>query len=120
MTKLIASIIPKVMVSITNNNILVSVITDNGNVFISSSSGILGYKGSKKSGIFSASAVGSNIVNKLLSRNINKVNVTFKGRGLGKEAFLAEFYKKNIMILQLEDKKVISFNGCRPSKRRRI
>jgi small subunit ribosomal protein S11 len=120
MKKLINCTIPKIMVSISNNNIIVSVITENGNVFITSSGGILGYKGSKKSGIFSASAIGLSIANKLINQNIKKVYITFKGRGYGKEAFLAEFYKKNIVILQLEDLKIVSFNGCRPSKRRRI
>lgn len=109
-----------ICVHISVNNIIVSLSNEKGETLKQFSGGSIGLKGTKKSGTYSAETLGENTSSLLSFSGVNTVRIIFKGRGPGREQFLFGFLKNNINLHSLEDKKLISFNGCRPPKKRRI
>jgi small subunit ribosomal protein S11 len=59
-------------------------------------------------------------INKYIQlKKIKKLNIYFKGNGLGRYNILKNLKKKKIKIRSLLDKTSIPFNGCRQKKMKR-
>ena len=101
-------------------NTMVSFTDSSGNVLCWSSSGLLGFKGSRKGTPFVAQAVAEDAVKKAKDCGVRSVDVFLKGPGAGREMTVRTIASMGIKIHSLRDVTPIPHNGCRPPKRRRI
>lgn len=102
------------------NNTLVSFTDMNGNVLSWSSSGKLGFKGSKKSTPFAAQQGVEDAAKVAKEYGIKSVEVYVKGPGNGREAAIRAIQSADIDVTLIKDVSPIAHNGCRPPKPRRI
>ncbi len=104
----------------TYNNTLVSLADKTGNVFVSASSGGLGFKGAKKSTPFAAAKVGELIGEKAALLGVKDVSVIIRGVGSGRESAMRSFAGKGIAITGIQDRTPVPHNGPRAPKPRRV
>jgi small subunit ribosomal protein S11 len=110
------------MISIqaTFNNTLITVADTQGNVISWSSSGKMGFKGSKKSTPYAAQVATNDAVEKAKEYGLQTAKVQIVGAGVGRESALRMLQGSNIVITNIEDMTYLPHNGCRPPKRRRV
>ena len=104
----------------TYNNTRVTLTDLSGNVFFTSSSGALGYKGAKKGTPFVAAQVGEVVGEQAVGAGVKKVSVKVKGVGAGRESAIRSFITKGIELLSIKDITPVPHNGPRPKKARRV
>ncbi|MEG1528499.1 MAG: 30S ribosomal protein S11 [Clostridia bacterium] len=102
------------------NNTLVTVTDANGNALSQSSSGSLGFRGSKKSTAFAAQQAAETAVGKAKEYGLQSVEVYIKGPGQGRESAIRALQTAGLQVTLIKDVSPIPHNGCRPPKRRRI
>lgn len=102
------------------NNTLVTFSDTEGNVISWSSSGKLGFKGSKKSTPFAAQQSVEDAAKAAKEHGIRSVEVYVKGPGNGREAAIRALQTAEINVTMIRDVSPIAHNGCRPPKTRRI
>lgn len=102
------------------NNTLVTFSDTEGNVISWSSSGKLGFKGSKKSTPFAAQQSVEDAAKVAKEHGIKSVEVYVKGPGNGREAAIRSLQAAEINVTLIKDVSPIAHNGCRPPKPRRI
>jgi small subunit ribosomal protein S11 len=96
-------------------------ITDpDGNVLSWSSSGVAGFKGSRKSTPFAASQAADDAAKKAMEHGLRTVDVYVKGPGSGREAAIRSLQASGLAISAIIDVTPIPHNGCRPPKKRRV
>ncbi len=110
----------KVYIRATFNNTIVSVTDPNGNVISWSSTGLHGFKGSRKSTPYAARIVGEDAIKKAMEHGLTQASIIVKGPGSGRESALRAVASSGIKIVQIKDTTPVPHNGCRPPKRRRI
>ncbi len=110
----------KVHIRATFNNTIVSVTDLEGNVISWSSTGLHGFKGSRKSTPYAAKIVGEDAINKALEHGLKQVKIIIKGPGSGRESALRAIASSGLRVTQITDVTPVPHNGCRPPKRRRI
>lgn len=110
----------KVFISATFNNTIVSVADPEGNVISWSSTGLHGFKGSRKSTPYAARIVGEDAITKALEHGVKQVEIIIKGPGSGRESALRAVASSGIKVSRILDTTPVPHNGCRPPKRRRI
>ncbi|MBI3994027.1 MAG: 30S ribosomal protein S11 [Candidatus Lambdaproteobacteria bacterium] len=104
----------------TFNNTMVSFSDPQGNVVAWSSTGTVGFKGSRKSTPFAAKTATEDAVRKAREHGMRQVEVELKGPGTGREAALRAIAAEGIKITTIRDVTPIPHNGCKPPKMRRI
>jgi len=104
----------------TFNNTIVTVADLSGNVIAWSSSGMQGFKGSRKSTPFAAQIAAEEAVKKAKEHGLRSVQVYVKGPGSGRESALRALQTTGIRIVSIRDVTPVPHNGCRPPKRRRV
>lgn len=104
----------------TYNNTKVALADTSGNTFVWSSSGSLGFSGSKKGTPFAAGKVGELIADKGIAMGLKDVDVVIRGVGAGRESAMRAFAAKGINILSIKDRTPIPFNGPKAPKPRRV
>jgi small subunit ribosomal protein S11 len=110
-----------VFVSATFNNTLITVTDLAGNVIAWSSSGSLGFKGSKKSTPFAAQQAAEDALAKAMEHGIKEVGIKVQGPGGGREtAIKAIGAIEGLKVIWFKDITSLPHNGCRPPKRRRV
>lgn len=102
------------------NNLLISFTDQQGNVIAWSSSGSLGFRNSRKDTPYAAQQVAETAGKKAKDMGLNQVAVYVKGAGSGREAAIRALQNVGIEVTSIKDVSGIPFNGCRPSKARRI
>lgn len=102
------------------NNTLITFTDLNGNALSWSSSGKLGFKGSKKSTPFAAQQSLEDAAKVAKDYGIKSVEVYVKGPGNGREAAIRTLQTLDIDVTLIKDVSPIAHNGCRPPKPRRI
>lgn len=102
------------------NNTLITVTDQTGNVVSWSSSGMCGFKGSRKSTPFAAQIAAEDAIRKAMDHGMRSVLVLVKGPGAGRESALRALQKTGIKVVAIRDVTPIPHNGCRPPKRRRV
>ncbi|WP_423363712.1 30S ribosomal protein S11 [Mycoplasma sp. P36-A1] len=103
----------------TFNNTIVTISDDHGNVIAWSSAGALGIKGSRKSTPYAAQMVGEAAAKAAMDNGMQKVEVSVKGPGPGREAAVRSLQIAGLEINSIKDVTPIPHNGCRPPKRPR-
>ena len=91
-----------------------------GNTLAWSSSGVLGFKGSRKSTPFAAQSALSDAVTKAKEHGLRKVEVRVSGPGPGREAALRALTSLELDVTKVLDTTPLPHNGCKPPKRRRV
>jgi small subunit ribosomal protein S11 len=104
----------------TFNNTLVTITDANGNTVAWSSSGVQGFKGSRKSTPFASQLAAEDAAKKAMDNGMRSVEVNVKGPGAGREAALRALGAAGLSITVIRDVTPIPHNGCRPPKRRRV
>ncbi len=104
----------------TFNNTIVSITDTQGNVIAWSSSGKMGFKGSRKSTPYAAQLVTTNAVEKAKEYGFQTANIIVRGPGVGRESALRALQSSGISVISITDNTYHPHNGCRPPKRRRM
>ena len=104
----------------TFNNTIVTITDMNGNVIAWSSSGVKGFKGSRKSTPYAAQQAAEDAAKKAMLHGLKNIEVYVKGPGAGREAALRSLQSMGLNIRLIRDVTPIPHNGCRQPKRRRV
>jgi small subunit ribosomal protein S11 len=104
----------------TFNNTIITITDSAGNVVAWSSSGVQGFKGSRKSTPFAAQLAAEDAAKKAMEQGMRTVEVYVKGPGAGRESALRSLQSAGFNVVLIKDVTPIPHNGCRPPKRRRI
>ena len=104
----------------TFNNTIVTITDVSGNVISWSSSGVQGFKGSRKGTPFAAQQAGEDAVKKAREHGLRTLQVYVKGPGSGRESALRAIQSAGVNITLIKDVTPIPHNGCRPPKKRRV
>lgn len=104
----------------TFNNTIVTITDSKGNTIAWSSSGIQGFKGSRKSTPYAAQTAAEDAAKKAMEHGMRTVEVFVKGPGSGREAALRALQTAGFQVTLIRDVTPIPHNGCRPPKRRRV
>ncbi|MFT5369624.1 MAG: small subunit ribosomal protein S11 [Candidatus Latescibacterota bacterium] len=107
-------------VSATFNNTIVTLTDRDGEVISWSSTGKVGFKGSKKSTPYAAQMAATDAARLAMSMGLRRVEVWVKGPGVGREAAVRSLQGAGLEISAIKDVTPIPHNGCRPPKRRRV
>ena len=109
-----------VHVMATFNNTLVTITDQNGNVIGWSSSGKMGFKGSRKGTAYAAQVVSQDACRQAMSHGLKEVEVRLKGPGSGRESAVRALQALGIEVSTIKDVTPVPHNGCRPPKARRV
>jgi len=101
------------------NNTIVSVTDASGNVIAWASSGVAGYKGSRKSTPFAAQIAAEKAARAAQEHGLRRAEVQVKGPGSGRDAAVRSIQNTGIEVTSIKDVTPVPHNGCRPPKRRR-
>lgn len=107
-------------ISSTFNNTVISITDSTGNVVSWASSGIVGFKGTKKGTPFAAQQAADIAAIRAKEHGVTSVDVLVKGPGSGRETAIRAIQAAGIDIVSIKDVTPIPHNGCRPRKRRRV
>jgi small subunit ribosomal protein S11 len=109
-----------VHVQATFNNTIVTFTDTIGNVVAWSSSGSLGFRGSRKGTPFAAQQASLTAANKAKEAGVRTVDVRVSGPGAGRESAVRALSTAGIDVKSIRDVTPIPHNGCRPPKKRRV
>ncbi len=102
------------------NNTMVTITDLEGNALSWSSSGGLGFRGSRKSTPFAAQTAAETAAKAAMEYGLKTVEVYVKGPGQGREAAIRALQSAGLEVVMIKDVTPIPHNGCRPPKRRRV
>ena len=109
-----------VHVNATFNNTMVTIADAQGNTIAWSSSGCMGFKGSRKSTPYAAQMAAEDAGKKAMEHGMRTVEVEVCGPGSGRESALRALQTVGFQVTSIRDVTPIAHNGCRPKKRRRV
>jgi small subunit ribosomal protein S11 len=104
----------------TFNNTIVTITDPQGQVIAWSSSGQVGFKGSRKSTPYAAQMAAEAAARKAMDNGMRKVDVFVKGPGSGRETAIRSLQATGLEVGTIQDVTPVPHNGCRPPKRRRV
>jgi small subunit ribosomal protein S11 len=107
-------------VNSTFNNTMITISDVQGNTISWSSSGTLGFKGSRKSTPFAAQMAAEDAGKKAAEHGVKNIDVEVRGPGSGRESALRALQAVGFTVTSIRDVTPIPHNGCRPRKRRRV
>src|SRR6201989_1686328 len=109
-----------VHVQATFNNTIITFTDTIGNVVAWSSSGSLGFRGSRKGTPFAAQQASLTAANKAKESGLRTVEVRVAGPGSGRESAVRALSTAGLEVRSIKDRTPIPHNGCRPPKKRRV
>ena len=116
--KNISSGVAHVNSSFNNTKILIA--DAQGNAISWSSSGAMGFRGSRKSTPYAAQVAAEDAAKKAMDHGLRTLEVEVQGPGSGRESALRAFQAVGLTVTSIRDVTPIPHNGCRPPKRRRV
>ena len=102
------------------NNTMITITDAQGNTISWSSSGLMGFKGSRKSTPYAAQMAAEDAGRKAAEHGVKTLEVNVSGPGSGRESALRALQSVGMTITTIRDVTPIPHNGCRPPKRRRV
>jgi small subunit ribosomal protein S11 len=102
------------------NNTMITITDAQGNAISWSSSGAMGFKGSRKSTPYAAQVAAEDAGRKAQEHGMRTVEIEVSGPGSGRESALRALQACGFQVTSIRDVTPIPHNGCRPRKRRRV
>src|ERR1700731_189884 len=102
------------------NNTMITITDVEGNTIAGSSSGTMGFKGSRKSTPYAAQVAAEDAGRKAMEHGMRTLEIQVKGPGSGRESALRALQAVGFTVTSIRDVTSIPHNGCRPPKRRRV
>lgn len=127
-TKKVSKVTKKVKKNITKgriyihtsyNNTILTFTDDRGDVLAWSSSGGVGFKGSRKSTPYAGQRAAEDLNNKITRFGVQEVDVFIKGAGAAKQLALKELSNGGYRILTIVDNNPIRMGGIKSRKKPR-
>ncbi|MFH1160562.1 MAG: 30S ribosomal protein S11 [bacterium] len=112
--------IGRAYVNASFNNLIVTLTNNSGQVISWSSSGKMGFRGSKKNTPYAAQMAAQDAAKAAYDAGLRKVKVYIKGPGAGRESSIRNLHAAGIEVTEIIDITPLPHNGCRPPKRRRV
>ena len=108
----------KAYIHASYNNTIVTITDMDGNTVAWSSSGSIGYKGSKKGTPYAAQLAAADAVKKAQQTfGMAAVDVIVRGSGSGREQAIRAIQASGIEVKSIMDDTPVPHNGCRPKKK---
>ena len=107
-------------INISYNNTIIDISDLKGDILAWSSSGLLGFKGARKSTPYAANMVAKDVFEKAKKYNLMNIKVIVKGVGPGRESAIRGLAGTGLNLTAIQDKTPIAHNGVRRSKPRRV
>ncbi len=104
----------------TFNNTIVTLTDDKGNTLVWSSSGSVGFKGSRKSTPFAAQIAVRDVIKKIRPYGLKRIDILVKGPGSGRETAIRTFQSSGLKVESIKDVTPSPHNGCRLPKKRKV
>ena len=104
----------------TFNNTIITITDQSGNAIAWSSSGTVGFKGSRKGTPYAAQLAAEQAARRGMEHGVRQVDIFVKGPGSGREAAIRSLQAAGLTITGIRDVTPAPHNGCRPRKRRRV
>ena len=104
----------------TFNNTVITLTDKYGYTISWASSGVVGFKGSRKNTPFAAAQAAEKAAQEAMARGLSKIEVRIKGPGGGRESAVRSLQSAGLEITSIMDLTPIPHNGCRPPKKRRV
>src|SRR5271168_2476681 len=102
------------------NNTMITITDAQGNSIAWSSSGLQGFKGSRKSTPYAAQVAAEDAGKKAMEHGMRTLEVEVKGPGAGRESALRALQTVGFTVTAIRDITPVPHNGVRPPKRRRV
>jgi small subunit ribosomal protein S11 len=110
----------QVHIQSTFNNTIVTVTDPQGNTLAWTSTGGVGFKGSRKSTPYAAQLAASQAAKSAMDMGMREADVFIKGPGPGRESAVRSLQAAGLRVKSITDITPIPHNGCRPPKKRRV
>lgn len=107
----------KVRIKSAYNNTIVTITDYDGNVIASSSGGVVGFKGSKKSTAFAATKAAEDAVDKAMKQGAKEAIIIVSGMGMGRQAAVKGVRSAGLKITSLSDYTPVPHGGTVPRKK---
>ncbi len=107
-------------VKVSFNNTIVTLTDTKGNTLSWGSSGIVGFKGTRKSTPFAAQRAAEQAAQAAMRHGLKEISVKVRGAGSGRESAVRALSNAGLTITSIEDVTPLPHNGCRARKRRRV
>lgn len=101
-------------------NTIVTITDMSGNTISWSTSGMMGFKGSRKGTPFASQLAAEDAGKKAIEQGVKSVEVLLNGPGAGREPAIRALASVGLRVTSMRDITPIPHNGCRPPKRRRV
>ena len=111
--------IGKISIKGTYNNIILTLMDQEGNTKAWSSAGTAGFKNGRKSSHFAAESAVDQLARRSIALGYTFARIKMKGLGGGKRKAIRRFCKSNIQLLSVSDNLSIAYNGCRRARKPR-
>src|ERR687887_2007275 len=98
------------------NNTMITITDAQGNTIAWSSSGTMGFKGSRKSTPYAAQVAGEDAARKAQEHGMRTLEVEVSGPGAGRESALRALQAAGLVVTSIRDVTPIPHNGSRPRK----
>jgi len=110
----------QVHIQSTFNNTIVTVTDPQGNTLTWTSTGGVGFKGSRKSTPYAAQMAAAQAAKAAMDIGMREADVFLKGPGPGRESAIRSLQTTGLRVRSITDITPIPHNGCRPPKKRRV
>ena len=102
------------------NNTIVTITDASGNTLSWATSGLLKFRGSRKSTPYAAQMAAETAAAAAKEYGLKSVEVYVNGPGSGREAAIRALQGAGLEVTFIKDVTPVPHNGCRPPKRRRV
>lgn len=109
----------KAFIHASYNNTIVTITDLEGNTVAWSSSGSIGYKGSKKGTPYAAQLAAADATRKAQNMGLSQLDIIIRGTGSGREQAIRSIQATGVNVRTIIDDTPTPHNGCRLRKRRR-
>lgn len=114
------SALAKIYISASFNNTLITITDEQGQAIAWGSSGLAGFKGTRKATPFAATTAVEQVIEKAKNKaGIKEVEIYIKGPGSGRDAALRAIRAAGLKISLIADTTPSAYDGPRPKKKRR-
>ena len=103
----------RIYIKATFNNTIMTITDAQGNAIGWSSTGVHGFKGSRKSTPFAAQTAGEQIGQYCRNKQIRQVDIILRGAGNGREAAMRGLIVRGVRVRLIRDTTCVPHNGCR-------